>query len=72
MGVYYNRQCRNCLEHRKEPKPPPEVDAGVGGATFASLFFRVSIRQFWVSVFGSEDKGVREARDMGHKMKSFK
>lgn len=50
MGVCYNRQCRNCLEHRKQPKPPPEVDAGVGGAAFASLFFRVSIRQFWVSV----------------------
>jgi len=67
MGVHYNRQCRNCLEHRKEPKPPPQADAGVGGASFGSLFSELSIRQFWVSVFDSEDKGVREAQDMGIK-----
>lgn len=74
MGVYYNRQCRNRLEHRKEPKPPPEVDAGVGGATFASLFFKSQYKTIlgFCSVFGSEDKGVREAQDMGHKKKSFK
>lgn len=36
--VHYNRQCRNWLVHKKEPNPLPEVDAGVGGATFASLF----------------------------------
>lgn len=68
MEIYYNRQCRNCLEHRKEPNPPPEVDAGVGGATLASLFTELSRRQFWVSVFGSEDRGDREAQDTGYKI----
>lgn len=71
MEVCYNRQCRNCLEHGEEPKLAPEVDAGVGGATFASLFSELNIRQFCVSLFGSKGKGVREAQDTGHKMKSF-
>lgn len=71
MRIYCSRRSRNCLEDRKESRPPPEVDVGVGRATFALLFSVLSIRQFCVSVFGSEDKGIREAQDTGHKIKSL-